>query len=94
MMKQLEKNKTYDVILGMGHPRKGIYLGIINSSIHKILMRSDEKDMDMTGTPRIYNFNEYELEGSRLRIPSPDLARRLTLNESWLTNEMLEARGI
>ena len=88
MMEQLESHVLYGTRLGgRRNPfTKGVYLGHEKGQ-RRILVRADG------GTPRVYHFRRYELDGATLIIRYPRIAELKDL-ELEFAERILESKGI
>jgi len=87
-MQQLESHVLYETRLGgRRNPfTKGVYLGHEKGQ-RRILVRADE------GTPRVYHFRIYELDGAALIIRYPRIAK-LKDRELEFAEGILRSKGI
>lgn len=92
-MPQLKLHGVYKVFLGENEPQEGVYLGKIRS-LRRVLVRTRENDDGPVGTPRVYNFNLYELDEDELEIEYPVLARASTSKETALLEQILNSKGV
>ncbi len=70
---ELKRGSIYDVKLGKGEIKKGLYIKRKRNGPHEIFVESSLRDK--INVPRIYSFKDYSFEGNFLHIPSPSSPR-------------------